>query len=56
MSEKELWVWALNTLIGEEEAQVKQQVDDAQKLAAFEAWFRQEILGHKSTYQDVEND
>jgi hypothetical protein len=44
-------VWSLIDAVGEELAIIIQQNDQAEKEAHFEAWFKQEILGRKSTYE-----
>lgn len=51
MDGKILKVQELVAAVGEEQAAVIQQNADAEKAAHFEAWFKQEILGHKSRYQ-----
>jgi len=50
MTKQEI-VWELNGWFGEEEAEVLQQVDDAEKAEHFELFFKTEVLGHKSSYQ-----
>ena len=37
-------------LLGEEYI-AQQQNDDAEKAAHFEEWFKQEVLGHRSSYR-----
>ena len=44
-------VWWLNAFAGEERAAVIQQVADAEKAEAFEAFFKTDVIGHKSTYK-----
>jgi len=44
-------VWKLNEELGEERAEVVQQVADAEKAESFEAFFKQEVLGRKSHYK-----
>lgn len=54
---KTLRVQELNEAVGEESAKVIIQMEDAARLESWEAFFRQEVIGRKSSYQeDVQSD
>jgi hypothetical protein len=44
-------VWKLNEELGEEQAQVVQEIEDAGRAESWEAFFKQEVLGRKSHYK-----
>lgn len=44
-------VWALNEELGEDEARVAQEIEDAGRLESFEAFYKQEVLGRKSNFK-----
>ena len=45
-------VWKLNEELGEELATAVQQIEDAEKAEHFERFFKQEVLGRKTSYQE----
>jgi len=56
MHPKILRVQQLNEEVGEEQAKVIQQIEDAEKLESYEAFFKTEVIGKKSSYEDVQSD
>jgi len=56
MHPKVLRVQRLNEELGEEQAKVIQQIEDAEKLESYEAFFKTEVIGRKTSYEEQETE